>query len=291
MTKAKFGVAGNSNTFTTTVSKSSLKAPPWLQSIGLDAYEYQCGHGIRTGIDTARKIGDAAKTSNIALSVHSPYSFNLANSEPSAIENTLRTLEKTCWLTDALGGTRIVIHSGSLLKRTRQDSLQAAEEVLKKVIQYCDDQGYSHLTFCPETMGKINQLGDLEEVLHLCTLDPRPHRLIPCIDFGHLYARSLGVEQDKEHYVKMLDRVQEVLGEEKAKIFHSHFSKIEFTPNGGEKKHLTFQDNQGYGPHWTPLAEEIARRNWSPTFICESAGTQSEDALTMKEIYQKSLSN
>ena len=30
----------------------------------------------------------------------------------------------------------------------------------------------------------------------------------------------------------------------------------------------------------------VARRGWGPTFICESAGTQAEDALTMKELYQ-----
>lgn len=289
--QAKFGTAGNSTTFTETISKSSLKAPQWLATIGLDCYEYQCGHGIRTGEETARKIGHEAVKSNISLSVHSPYAFNLANDDPDAIANTLRTLEKTCWLADIMGAKRIVIHAGSLLKRTAEVSLKAAEEVLKTAIKHCDDLGYSHLSFCPETLGKINQLGNLEEVLHLCTLDPRPERIIPCIDFGHLYARSLGVEQDLEHYVAMLDRVEAVLGTEKASQFHSHFSKIEYTPKGGEKKHLTFENNQGYGPHWTPLASEIARRNWSPTFICESAGTQSEDALTMKQVYQNFLTS
>ena len=68
--------------------------------------------------------------------------------------------------------------------------------------------------------------------------------------------------------------------------FHSHFSKIAFTPKGGEQKHLRFSD-EGWGPEFRPLAEEIARRGWSPTFICESSGTQSEDALTMKTIYQE----
>ena len=33
-----FGVAGNSNTFTETVSKASADAPAWLHAIGLDAY-------------------------------------------------------------------------------------------------------------------------------------------------------------------------------------------------------------------------------------------------------------
>ena len=36
---------------------------------------------------------------------------------------------------------------------------------------------------------------------------------------------------------------------------------------------------------WT--AEETARRGWSPVFICESAGTQAEDAQEMKGMYQR----
>ena len=36
-------------------------------------------------------------------------------------------------------------------------------------------------------MGKVNQLGTLDEVLALCSVD---ERMIPCVDFGHLYARS-----------------------------------------------------------------------------------------------------
>ena len=122
---------------------------------------------------------------------------------------------------------------------------------------------------------------DLDEVLELCTLD---ERLVPCIDFGHLYARSLGVLDGPEEMRRMLDRMVEVLGEERASRFHSHFSHIEFTPKGGELRHLCFSD-EGWGPEFAPLAAEVARRGWSPTFICESAGTQSEDALTMKEQY------
>ena len=69
--------------------------------------------------------------------------------------------------------------------------------------------------------------------------------------------------------------------------FHSHFSRIEFTPKGGEKCHRTFAGDGGFGPDWAPLAAEIAHRGWGPTFICESAGTQAEDALEMKRIYRE----
>ncbi len=100
------------------------------------------------------------------------------------------------------------------------------------MIRACDGQGFGDITLCPETMGKINQLGDLDEVLELCTLD---ERLIPCIDFGHLYARSLGADDGPEVFERMLDRVESVLGQSRASVFHSHFSHIQFTPGGGEK--------------------------------------------------------
>ena len=115
-------------------------------------------------------------------------------------------------------------------------------------------------------------------------------RLIPCVDFGHLYARTLGELDGGAAMEGILDKLEGALGEERAGRFHSHFSHIEFTLNGGEKCHRTFADDGGYGPAWEPLAAAVARRGWSPTFICESAGTQAEDALTMKRVYQACLS-
>ncbi|MGN1003934.1 MAG: endonuclease IV, partial [Oscillospiraceae bacterium] len=105
-----------------------------------------------------------------------------------------------------------------------------------------------------------------------------------------LYARSLGADEGAEAMARILDRMAQVLGEERARCFHSHFSRIEFTPKGGEKCHRTFEDNGGFGPDPEPLMAALAKRDWSPTIICESAGTQAEDALTMKKIYQEHMS-
>ena len=277
---AKFGPAGNAISFP---YKSSADAPRWLSELGLDCYEYQCGKGIHVGEETARKVGQAALEHGIILSLHAPYFINLANPDPDSLAKTIGYITGACRVADQMGARRVVIHSGALMKRTRREAQEIALKSLTEVIKACDDAGFGHMTLCPETMGKINQLGDLDEVLELCTLD---ERLIPCVDFGHLYARSLGAEDGPEAMTRMLDRMEEVLGAERAALFHSHFSHIEFTPNGGEKCHRTFEDDGGYGPAWEPLAAEVARRGWSPTFICESAGTQAEDALTMKRIYQ-----
>ena len=60
---------------------------------------------------------------------------------------------------------------------------------------------------------------------------------------------------------------------------------IEYTDKG-EKRHLTFEDTV-YGPPYEPLMEAIYRDGYSPRIICESAGTQAEDAFTMKSYYTK----
>ena len=282
---AKFGPAGNSESFSK-IHKSSLAAPKWIAEFGLDCYEYQCGKGVHVGEETCRKLGENARAAGISLSLHAPYFINLANPDPEAVQKTIGYVTAACQAASWMGAERVVIHSGALMKRARREALDIALRSLREVIRACDDAGFGHIILCPETMGKINQLGDLDEVLELCQVD---RRLLPCVDFGHLYARSLGELDGAEAMEKMLDRMEQALGEDRASVFHSHFSHIEFTPNGGEKCHRTFADNGGYGPGWAPLAAAVARRGWNPTFICESAGTQAEDALEMKRIYQQAL--
>ena len=280
---ATFGPAGNAESFP---YKSSVDAPRWLQELGLDCYEYQCGKGVRVKEDTAVALGRQAQEHGIALSIHAPYFINLANPDPESQEKTIGYITSSCLVADQMGATRVVIHSGALMKRTREEAMNIALPFLKEIVAVCQDQGFGHITLCPETMGKINQLGDLDEVLRLCQVH---ESLIPCVDFGHLYARSLGKDEGAEAVERMLSRMESELGTDRASRFHSHFSHIEFTPNGGEKCHRTFDDDGGYGPAWEPLAQAVAERGWSPTFICESAGTQAEDALTMKRIYQSYL--
>jgi len=280
--KVRFGPAGNSDFFTAHVSKASVDAPGWLRGLGLDAYEYQCGKGVNIGEQTARKLGQEAERHSIVLSLHAPYFINLANPDPESLNNTARHILAACRAADWMGAGRVVIHTGTLMKRTRRQALDIALVSLREIIRICDGEGYGHLTLCPETMGKIGQLGDLDEVLELCLLD---ERLVPCVDFGHLYARSLGALEGEAATEAILDRMEEVLGRKRASRFHSHFSKIEFTPNGGERKHLTF-DQESFGPDFSPLGRALARRGWGPTVICESDGTQAEDALTMKNIYE-----
>ncbi len=277
----RFGPAGLSDSFTTMGYKSTVEMPDYLAHFGLNAFEYQCGRGVRISAEMAGRLGAAAQAANIALSLHAPYYISLSSAEDAKRDASIDYILQSARAITAMGGTRIVVHSGSTAKMTRAEALMLASQTMKKALAALDAEGLSAVRICPETMGKIGQLGTLDEVLALCRLD---ERLIPCIDFGHLNARTFGSLKKMADFEAIFDAIENALGASRLQEFHSHFSKIEYTQRGGELRHLTFAD-EIYGPLFEPVAELTVRKNLSPTFICESAGTQAEDAATMMHIY------
>ncbi len=277
---AKFGPAGNSDSFFKMGYKGSLHIPEYVERMGLDAFEYQCGRGVNIGEDKARELGALAAQKGITLSLHAPYYISMSSVEEEKRLNSINYIMASARAVDFMGGNRIVVHTGSCSKISRETALDLAVDTMKKAITALDEAGLGHIHICPETMGKVNQLGTLDEVLALCKLD---ERLIPCIDFGHLNAREMGYFKSKEDYKAVFDKIENALGYDRLCSFHSHFSKIEYT-TGGEKKHLTFEDTV-YGPDFEPVLDLVVQRNCSPTFICESDGTQAEDVRQMKDYY------
>lgn len=277
---AKFGPAGNSASFSAMGYKHSLQVPEYIEKMGLDAFEYQCGRGVNIGEDKARELGRLAADKGIALSLHAPYYISMSSVDEEKRLNSINYIMSSARAVNAMGGNRIVVHTGSCGKISRDVALELAIDTMKRALKALDEADLGHVHICPETMGKVNQLGTLDEVLTLCALD---ERLIPCIDFGHLNARDLGYFKTKEDYKTVFDGIENKLGSDRLRTFHSHFSKIEYT-TGGEKRHLTFADTV-YGPDFEPVLDLVAQKNCSPTFICESDGTQAEDARQMKDYY------
>lgn len=277
---AVFGPAGSSEAFSKT-HKSSTDMPKYLKELGLDAFEYQCGQGVRVSDALGAALKEQAEKEGITLSLHAPYFISLSSVEPEKRDKSIDYILQSAAAAKKMGAERIVIHSGSCSKMTRQEALELAKDTLSRARKAAVEAGFEDIIFCPETMGKFNQLGNLEEVLELCRLDDT---FLPTVDFGHLNARTLGQVNSAESFEHILSEIENRLGRDRLKVFHSHFSKIEYTEGGGEKKHLTFEDEL-YGPRFEPLMELIAKKNLCPTFICESAGTQDIDALAMKQYY------
>lgn len=277
---AFFGPGGNSDAFRLAGYKSTIDAPSWVKSIGLDAYEYEAGNGLSASPKILAEIGREAVENNIKMSFHTPYFISLSGVVEEKRLNSINYIRQSLDAAKLLGADTIVVHSGSAAKISRDEAMRLASDTLVKTLASVDTYG---IKIGLETMGKINQLGTLDEVLELCRIDSA---FVPVVDFGHLNARDLGgVFVSADDYLRVFDKIDRALGANVAENLHCHFSKIEWT-GSGEKRHLTFDDNV-YGPNFEPLIETIYKNNLSPTIICESAGTQSDDALAMKKYYQE----
>lgn len=279
--RASFGPGGNSESFYAAGKKSTAEAPAWLESIGLDAYEYQAGNGMTASPATLKKVGDEAAAHGIKMSLHAPYFISLSGIDPEKRLKSINYIKSSLDASLLLRADTIVVHCGSAAKIDREEAMRLAADTLCRTLEELDSEEYRKIHIGIETMGKRNQLGTLDEVIRLCEISPR---LRPVVDFGHLNAREQGhVFESAEDYGRVFDTVAARLGEEVAASLHCHFSRIEWT-GAGEKKHLTFADTE-YGPDHTPLMQAIHERGYAPRIICESAGTMAEDALVMKRAY------
>lgn len=286
MKKAIFGPGGNSNSFKIAKLRTP-DAPEWVKKMGLDAYEYEAGRGVPKNLEIFSKIRENAKRADVKISIHAPYFISLSSVEEEKRRNSSRYILESAIALNAMGGKTIVIHAGSCAKISRELASQYAKEALAFAIEVLQEADMYGFDLGIETMGKVNQFGTLDEVIDMCSVDKT---VVPVVDFGHMNAREMGgVFVTADDYKRVFDKIAKGVSPEAAQNLHCHFSKIEYT-NGGEKKHLTFAD-ETFGPEYEPLMKAICDLGVTPTIICESDGTQAEDALTMKRCYEKFCEN
>ena len=174
----------------------------------------------------------------------------------------------------------MVFHPAAQGKATRDEAVKLTKKRLEVLRDYIYLNNLEDLYFCPETMGKLAQIGTLEEIVDFCKIDKV---FLPAIDFGHINAREQGSLNTVNDYKNRLEYMIVELGYERVKHFHVLFSKIMYG-GMGEFKHLSFADTQ-YGPEFEPLAVALKQLKLEPYIVSESAGTQSADAAEMKRIY------
>lgn len=278
----KFGPSGLCAGFSQSGYKHTIEAGKWLNNQGLNCFEYSFGRGVQIKSATANDIGKEFAQNDVEISVHAPYFINLATQEDAKAENNHKYIMDSLAALREFGGKRCVFHPGSPLKTDRSEAMKTLLKRFETVLKLKEDNGFSDLLLCPETMGKKAQLGDLEEVISMCNIGDET--IVPCIDFGHLNSRDCGIYFSSDDYKRTIDRLLEGVGERKTDRMHVHFSKIQYTANG-ELRHLTFED-EIYGPRFEPLMEVFAEYKLNPYIICESAGTQTRDALAMKRYYE-----
>ena len=277
----KFGPAGNCKTFYEDGYKRTLEAPKWLSEHGLDAYEYSFGKGFTLPDDTAAKIGEEMKKYGITVSIHAPYYINFATPTDEMAEKSYYYVIESLRKLRLMGGNQLVVHPASQGKMTREEAVELTKKRLEVLKQKIIENGYDDMFVCLETMGKSAQIGTYEEILDFCKIYDR---FLPTFDFGHINALTHGTLKTYDDYKKIIDKSIEVIGLERTKLAHIHFSKIEYGSKG-EIKHLTLEDSI-FGPEFEPLARVLKDYNLDCVVICESREYMGRDAMILKSIYQ-----
>jgi deoxyribonuclease-4 len=260
--------------------KHTAQAPEYLDKFNLDCFEYSFGRGITVSEAKAEEIGKAFAERNKEISVHAPYFINFANPDDDAAQKSYGYVLNSAKMLKVFGGKRLVFHPAAQGKATREEAVARTTDRLKALCELVYANGLEDVIYCPETMGKLAQIGTIEEIVEFCKIDKI---FLPTIDFGHVNAREQGSLKTVEDYKSRLEYMIAELGYERVKHFHVHFSKIMYSAKG-EVKHLTFEDTV-YGPEFEPLAVALKDLKLEPYIVSESDGTQAEDARTMKRIY------
>ncbi len=276
----KFGPSGNCESFYAEGYTSTEQSALFVKNRGLDCFEYSFGRGVRMSEDKAISIGEAFQKEGVEISAHAPYFVNFANPDDEMAAKSYGYVLDSAKMLKFMGGKRVVFHPAAQGKATREEAVNLTEERLKVLRDYIYLNDMQDMIFCPETMGKLAQIGTIEEVVRFCKVD---EVFTPCVDFGHINAREQGSLKTVADYKTRLEYMIAELGFERMKNFHVHFSKIMYSAKG-EVKHLTFEDTV-YGPEFEPLGVALKELQLEPYIVSESAGTQAEDAAVMKKSY------
>lgn len=276
----KFGPSGNCESFYAEGYTHTEEAAAFVKKRGLDCFEYSFGRGVRMSEEKAISIGNAFQKEGIDISAHAPYFINFANPDAEMVEKSYGYVLDTAKVLRLMQGKRVVFHPAAQGKVSREEAVALTEDRLKILRDYVYLNNMQDMLFCPETMGKLAQIGTVEEITRFCKIDPI---YVPCIDFGHINAREQGSLKTVEDYKSRLQYMIDELGYDRMKHFHSHFSKIMYSAKG-EVKHLTF-DDMVYGPEFEPLAVALKDLKLEPYLVSESSGMQSEEAEYMKKVY------
>jgi len=214
MTRVIFGPAGLGGV------KEAVENLEEFAKHGLEACEIEFVRQIYIKDRDCEEIRKAAERLGIILSIHAPYFINLNSTDKKIIEDSKKRIIECCRIGEKLGVYRVVFHAGYYGKMNEEETYGNIKRAILEMQEIIHSNKWK-IKLAPETMGKINVFGSIEQIARLV----KDTGCGFCIDFAHILARDKKVDYDK---------IKDLF---KEKQWHCHFSGIEYGEKG-EKKHL-----------------------------------------------------
>jgi len=275
LTGLRFGTAGIPNS---TPKKTTVNGIKRVWELGLDAMEIEFVRGIKINVDMAHEIKNVATELGIALTVHAPYYINLNSVDNQKVEASIRRIVESAYIGFEAGAWSVVFHTGYYGGFDPTTVYNNVRDVIKKIVNELRDRGID-IWIRPEVMGGLSEIGSLEEVVSLS--QDIGENVLPCIDFAHLHARSLGRYNSYSEFREVMEVIEKKLGREALSNMHMHISGIDYGPKG-EVKHLNLAESD---LNYRDLVKILKEFNVEGVIISESPNLE-EDALLLKKYYQ-----
>ena len=215
-----FGTAGIPNS---TVKKTTINGIKRVWELGLNAMEIEFVRGIRVGVDMAHEIKSTAKDLGVILTVHAPYYINLNSADNQKIEASIKRIVDSAYIGYEAGAWSVVFHTGYYGEFDAVATYNNVKNAIERIVSELKDKGID-VWIRPEVMGGLSEIGSLEEVIRLS--QDIGENVLPCIDFAHLHARSLGRYNSYIEFKEVLERVEENLGREALSNMHIHILSL-----------------------------------------------------------------
>ena len=275
MDKLNFGTAGIPFS---TKEKNTINGIKQVNELKLEAMELEFVRSINIPKEKAPEVNEVAKKNNVALTCHAPYFINLNSKEKPKWHASINRIVQSAETANLCGAYSVCFHPGFYMKEEPRFVFENIKNSLKEIFKKISSE--NKIWVRPETTGKPTQFGNIHEILEL---SQEFERLMPCIDFSHLHARSNGKYNTKEEFREILALVENKLGRKGLDNMHIHLSGINYGEKG-EKNHLNLKDSD---MKYKELVEAWKEFKIKGIVISESPNIEG-DALLLKRLYNDS---
>ncbi|MFC1685646.1 TIM barrel protein [Nanoarchaeota archaeon] len=210
-----------------------------VKKLGLGAMELEFVRMININKDKAPIVKETASKEGIVMTSHGQYFVNLASLKKETIHASVGRMVDAAVRASECGAYSITWHAAFYQGREKELIYKMVKDGFKEVLKKVHDKGIKDIWLRPETMGKPTQWGDLKEVLKLSS---EVEGVLPCIDWSHLHARTIGKNNTLKEFKEMLGEYEKVLGREGLNNMHCHLSGINYGEKG-EKNHLVLKES------------------------------------------------
>ncbi|MBT3814494.1 TIM barrel protein [Candidatus Woesearchaeota archaeon] len=272
MKKLLFGTAGIP---ISTPDRNTLNGVEHVRTLGLDCMELEFVHSVNISKEKAPLIKAAAEKHNVFLTCHGQYFINLSSLEVEKIEASKQRILNAARIANLCGAKSMTFHAGFYMKQDPEEVYQKIKKGVKEVVEILKKEK-NPILIRPETTGKATQWGTVEEIVRL---SKEVDQVLPCIDFSHVYARSIGKINSLDDFRQILKLIEKELGRKVLDNMHIHLSGI-YHGEKGERHHLTLKESDF---NYSAVLKALKEFDCKGIVISESPVIEKDALLLQKE--------